>query len=236
MLSSAPKWVGDLLEGFSTPVKVIEDTYITPQIKTIRFQGNISRMDFQIGYAIVIRVSEKEFRNYTVAYHDTKAGILDIIFHIHGNGIGSRYIDELTMGDELYISIPRGQKQYNANVKKHFIFGDETSLGLACSFLPELKKNNHQFQYCFELDECNKTAPKLLGLENYVVFTKNGSFQKENWIAELPISNTPDWLTSNFILTGNARSVQTFRRVLKDKKISGKIFTKGFWLEGKTGL
>jgi len=31
-------------------------------------------------------------------------------------------------------------------------------------------------------------------------------------------------------------SVQTFRKVLKNNNITGKIFSKGYWLEGKTGL
>ena len=61
-------------------------------------------MNFQIGYANVIRVSETEYRNYTVAYHDIEKGIFDIIFHLHGKGVGCQYIDSLVTNDELYIS------------------------------------------------------------------------------------------------------------------------------------
>ena len=98
-----------------------------------------------------------------------------------------------------------------------------------------MKKKEHQYQFCFELDEVNKNAPELLGLKNYTIFTKNGSFRNEKWINDLPVFQTPDWQPANFILTGNVKSVQSFRAVLKNKT-TAKIFSQGYWLEGKKGL
>jgi NADPH-dependent ferric siderophore reductase len=236
MISSMPKWIGDWLESAAGPrLRVLETVYITPAIKKIRFQGNISKMNFLVGGASVIRVGETEYRNYTVSYHHIEKGILEILFHIHGKGVGSRYMDTLKTGDELYVSSPRGRKEYDPKVKQYFIFGDETSLGLACSYLAVLKQNQHQFQFCFELDEENKNAPRLLGLENCTVYQKNGSFSNEKWTSDLPVLKTHDWQTANFILTGNVKSVQTFRKVLKTAA-TGKIFAHGYWLEGKQGL
>ncbi len=225
------------MEGLASyEVTVSETIYISPNVKKIRFSGNLSRMNFQIGYANVIRVSDTEFRNYTAAYYDTQKGVLDMIIHIHGNGPGSQYIDTLNTGDTLRISIPRGQKQYDPRIKKQMIFGDETTLALASSFLPVLKKHQHDFQFYFELDEANKEAPLLLGFENYTIFPKNGLFRDENQINDLPLFKTDGWQTANFILSGNVRSVQTFRRALKNNNVPGKIYAKGYWLEGKTGL
>lgn len=236
MISSIPKWVGDVFGGLLRPnMKVLEISNISPYIRKIRLEGDISRMNLQIGYANVIRVSETEYRNYTISFHDAKEGIADIVFHIHGNGVGSRYIDSLNAGDELYLSSPRGRKEYDPNVKRQFIFGDETSLGLACSFLPVLRENRHQFQFYFELDEANQNAPQQLGLENYTVFLKNGLFRDEKRISDLPGFRVTDWQGANFILTGNVRSVQAFRKVLKDTG-AGKILSQGYWLEGKKGL
>ncbi|MFT3947900.1 MAG: siderophore-interacting protein [Agriterribacter sp.] len=221
---------------FSFKAKVTETTYINPNIKKVRFQGNLSRMNFEIGYAVLLRVSDTEFRNYTASYSNTEKGILDIIFHIHGNAPGSVFADKLQVGDEVFVSMPRGIKQYVPEVKHQLVFGDETSLGLACSFLPVLKKNKHIFQFYFELDDENKNVPELLGLENYAVFQKKNTFRKEQWIKRLAIFASTDWQTANFSLTGNVKSIQTFRRVLKDNDVSGKIITKGYWLEGKKGL
>ncbi len=228
--------MGDLFEDALRPnVKVIQTSYLSAQIKKIRFRGDISEMNFQIGYANVIRVSETEYRNYTVAYHDKARGFFDIIFHLHGNGVGSQYIDTLEKNDELFISLPRGKKLFDPNMKKQFIFGDETSLGLACSFLHILKQNQYQFQFYFELDKDNQNVPELLGLENFTVFPKNGSFRNEKWVNDLPLFKTADWKAAGFILIGNVKSVQTFRNVVK-KNLSGKIISQGYWLEGKKGL
>lgn len=236
MISTIPKWIGDLFESTMRPnVKVMNTSYICPQIKRIRFQGEISKMNFQVGYANVIRVTETEYRNYTVAFHDKEMWIFDIIFHLHDNGVGSQYINALNTGDELFISHPRGRRYYDPGVIQQFFFGDETGLGVAHALMPCLKKNNHQFQFYFELESTNKNAPGILGLENFTVFPKDGSFWQEKWIHSLPLFQDTDWKTANCILVGNVKSVQTFKKVFK-KNMSGKIVTQGYWLEGKKGL
>lgn len=236
MISSIPKWAGDLVEGLMAPkLRVGKISFISPHLRKIRFQGQIGHMNFQIGYASVIRVSETEYRNYTVAYHDVKEGIMDFVFHIHGNGIGSSVIDALKIGDELFITGPRGRKAYNPAIKRYLIFGDETSLGLACAFLPVLQQNHHLFQFYFELDEGNNNAPAMLGLENYTVFPKDGSFRNGEWVSRLPVFTQPDWNKVRFVLTGNVKSVQTLRKVVKNKAW-GKASHQGYWLEGKKGL
>ncbi|PLK43955.1 FAD-binding oxidoreductase [Emticicia sp. TH156] len=237
-MSKLPKWAADLTEkaSFIMPdMKISEVVHINQNLKKIRFQGDLSRMNFQIGYANIIRVSDTEFRNYTTSYHNIEEGYFDIIFHIHRNGVGSNYIDTLKSGNELKVGIPRGKKMYEQNVKHHLIFGDETSLGIACSVLPLLKQNKNEYQFYFELDDENRNVPELLGLENYTIFSKKDTFRNELWINSLPIFKTNEWNFANYILTGNVKSVQTFRKVLKDKT-QGKIYSQGFWLEGKKGL
>lgn len=236
MISSIPKWVSNLFGNAMLPnVKVIETSYISPQIKRIRFEGDISKWSFEIGYACVVRVSETEFRNYTVASHNKEKGIFDIVFHIHGNGVGSRYISALQTNDELFISAPRGKNLYDKNIRQQFFFGDETSLGVAFALLPLLKMNNHQFQFYFELDEVNKNMPKLFCLENYKVYLKDNSFRNEKWINNLPLFETSEWNLANFLLVGNVKSVQAFRNVLKHQT-QGRIYSQGYWLEDKKGL
>jgi hypothetical protein len=236
MISTIPKWIGNLFGELLRPnLTVLETSYISPQIKKIRFAGDISAMNFQIGYANVFRVSETEYRNYTVSFYDKKKGIIDIIFHIHDNGAGSRYIDGLHVGANLYSSGPRGRKLYDPLVKQYYIFGDESSLGLACSFLPLLIRNQHRFQFCFELNEENKDVPRLLGLKNCTIFPKTGLFKTETSIKQLPVLKTSDWINARFVLTGNAKSVQVFRNTLR-RNTARNIVSQGYWLEGKRGL
>ena len=236
MISSIPKWANNLFGSTMRPnVKVVEIACISAQIKKIRFQSDISKWNFQIGYASVIRVSETEFRNYTVAYYDINEGFFEMIFHIHGNGVGSKFVNNLKLGDQIFISPPRGQNFYKPNIKKQFVFGDETSLGLACSFFPFFAQNQHQFQFYFELDEENKDVPELLGLKNCIVLPKNGLFGNEECIDDLPVLQAPEWQSASFILTGNVTSVLAFRKIIKSTT-QGQINSQGYWLQGKMGL
>jgi NADPH-dependent ferric siderophore reductase len=239
-MPKAAKWVIDAMESVMASkmpwMQVIHTHYLNDRVKIIRLQGNISGMDFQLGYAVLIRVSNTECRNYTVSLSEVKSGLVELTVHLHGNGPGSWFMDRLREGDQLRISMPRGVKQYDKGVKRQLIFGDETSLGLACAFQPVLRQNNHQFQFYFELDAENENLPHLLGLENCTVFPKNNTFNNEQLLNEL-LSFQPEYRQNgNFVLTGNARSIQIFRKVLRQQKMTGRIFAKAYWLEGKTGL
>lgn len=220
----------------SRPMRVEKTCYVNSKILKVQFKGDLSGINFQLGYAVAIRVSNTDFRNYTPSFVDVEKGILEIIFHIHSNSVGCSYIEKMKKEYEVLISIPRGPKQYHSKVKKQLIFGDETSLGLMVAFLPALQQNGHQFQFYIELDEENKAVPELLGLENYTVFSKQDIFRSKEKIRELPVIENDEWSTANVILTGNVTALQNFRKVLKEQYHKGKIYVKGFWLEGKKGL
>src|SRR5688572_28673607 len=112
-MPKAPKWLNDtvetLLSGKMPLLRVIETAHINPRIKRIRFQGDVKGLNFQIGYAVVVRISDTEYRNYTVSYNDTKTGIVEMIVHLHGNGPGCTFMNKLTTGDEIKLIPPRGK-------------------------------------------------------------------------------------------------------------------------------
>jgi NADPH-dependent ferric siderophore reductase len=231
-----PKWMGDWLESAVGPrLKVAAVTYITPQLKRISFRGNMEKMDTLPGGASVIRVSDTDYRNYTPAFCDVPGESMEMVIHIHGGGVGSAYIDDLEPGDELYVSYPRGRKAYDLKAQQQIIFGDETSLGLACALQPLLKAQGQSFRFLFELDAVNQQAPALLGLENCSVFPKKGLFWQASRIETLLNEYGSGLEGASYILTGNVQSMQAFRKALKGRT-EGEIFTQGYWLEGKKGL
>jgi NAD(P)H-flavin reductase len=239
-MPKAPKWINDTLETILSPkmplVKVVETEYINTNIKRIRLQGDLKNWHCHAGYATAVRVNDTEYRNYTPAFNDIENGIVELIIHLHGVAPGSRYIDALMPGDELRLVPPRGKKLYNETVKQYFLFGDETTLALACAMQEKLKSKEHQFHFYFELDVENNNIPRILGLDNYSVFSKNNTFVHAGLVHELPLFQTAGWNAGNFILTGNATSVQTIRRVLKQLQVSGSIMAQAYWAAGKTGL
>lgn len=237
-MPSAPKWLFDVVERLSLklPSMVVTSTeFLSPTVKRIRFNGDFSRLDFREGYYMDFRVSDTEVRRYTPSYIDIDSGILDLIVHLHADAAGARFMDNLKAGDIVNISAPRGHKYYYQSVAKYVIFGDETSLGLASSFFSSFRQNRQQFEFYFELDDDNKDVPRQLGLQNCTVFSKNGSFYDSEWIAGLPLLQSADWQDACFVLTGNVKSVQTFRKVLKGYT-TAKVYAQGYWLKGKKGL
>ncbi|WP_394678418.1 FAD-binding oxidoreductase [uncultured Sphingobacterium sp.] len=238
-MPSAPKWLFDTLE-FLTPklplTEVVETVSLSKSVKKICFNGNLKNVQFAVGSFIDFRINATEARRYTVSYADTEKGLFEFIVYLNGKGCGSRYMADLKVGDNIVMYKPRGlSRYYDKTVQRFVIFGDETSLALACSFLPMLKKNKHQFVFLFELDEENKNVPELLGLENCLIFPKNFLVSMEDWAGKLPMINTPDWEEANFVLTGNVKSAQQFRKIIKEKT-NGNVFLHGYWLAGKKGL
>jgi len=234
------KWMGNALEGIMSSkmpmMKVVEIVYLTPFVKKVRFQGNLTAMNFQLGYAVFIRINDTEYRNYTVSETNLEQGTLEIIFHLHGNGPGSHFIDKLKIGNQIRIGVPRGKKMYDQSAEKHLIFGDETSLGLAKSLHRKMDEDQKLYFFYFELDDINSHVPEHIGLKNYIVFPKNSIFKNSKLLDNLPIFKLGNWNNANFILTGNANSIQIIRTALKTRSCIGKIYSQGFWLENKAGL
>ncbi|MGG5598583.1 siderophore-interacting protein [Myroides sp. C8-3] len=236
MISTLPKWVSSLFGNALRPnMKIVEIIYLSTAIKQIRFKGDISKWNFQAGYANVIRINDTDFRNYSVAVYNLEESTFDMIFTLHGNGVGSDLIASLQVGDELFISLPRGKRLYESFVEQQLFFGDETSLGLACFLLPLFKENKQRFHFYFELNASNEEVPQRLGLENFTIVPKNNACKERTWMENMSLFEDPSWINANFILTGNVNSVQQIRKTLKAKK-GGKICFQGYWLEGKKGL
>ncbi len=237
-MPSAPKWLFDLVDRLipSYPkMKVVHTELLCPGVKRIRFGGDFRKSDLKIGRFMDFRVSDTEVRRYTISSMDEKKNSLEIVAHLHGNGPGSRFMELLKIGDKVNLYPIRGRRYDDKSIEKYVIFGDETSLALACSFQPVLLQNGHPFLFYFELDDQNRNVPDLLGLKNCTVFPKNGSFRNIDFINDLPVFQSTDWQDAGFVLTGNVRSVQGFRKVLKSRSFT-KVNAHGYWLEGKKGL
>ena len=238
-MPSAPKWLFDVVERLLLPnvplMKVSTSEYLSPSVKKIQFKGTFDSLTFQVGSYLDFRVSDTEARRYTVSYIDPQKETLEFIVHLHGEGQGRQFMEDLKVGDKIVVSAPRFHKCYEKSFKNYLIFGDETSLALACALLPMLINHKHHFHFYFELAQENQDIPKLLGIPNATVFAKDGSFLNENWISKLPIFQKAAINDTTFVLTGNAKSVQAFKKTVKSGS-KAKIFSHGYWLEGKKGL
>lgn len=237
-----PKLIGDLIEySFSSKfgkVKVDSIILLSTNVKLIRFKGKLPDVNFNIGQAILIRINDNNYRNYTPSTWNAGLGIVEIIFHLHGNGPGSRFIDQLQLDDEIRISMPRGFNVYRKEMKYHFLFGDESCIGVFRSLKDEINLNDQNYLGILELDNSSSHVPESNGLQVDVVAksANKAAFAIDN-LNNLDSKIWRLWQSGFFYLMGNAASIQNFRKALKDKGVSSKqIYTQPFWADGKIGL
>ena len=241
-MPKVPKWVADAMEsifsGLSREVIITDIEHLNPFIKKITFKGDIKNVKFKIGWAVAIRVDDTNFRNYTPSYWNGETGIFEIIFHLHGNGPGSHYIFGLQVNDTLNVGLPRGYDFYRKEHNYHFFFGDETTIGFFESLKNVIEENSQNYIGILELD--NSTLQHGIKTECVLDTVSASSNKAENAIALL--KNLPQqvwelWKNGAFYLMGNGKSIQNFRKALKEKGVSSRnIITQPYWVEGKIGL
>lgn len=242
-MPNVPKWVANQMESllFSKylDIEVTETILYSPEIKKITFSGALSHIDFYPGLSMVFRVSDRELRHYTPSAFDRETGMFEILFHIHGNGPGSKLADRLLPGDRLKVSVPGGRKLYDKDRMFHFFFGDETSLSFYDALLREINRNHQWARGIFELNVINRNIPEDLGYDVMTVLrTPDDPAREAITLLEAFITAHSERVQQSvFYLTGNVASVQKFRTTLKKHGVSSRnIKLQGYWAEGSVGL
>lgn len=237
------KWIGDSIETvFSSliyPARVTQVEYLSDRLKRVRFEGSLGKKGFTPGNVVEFRVTDTDYRHYTPSIYDQTNGICEILFYLHDKGVGSQWAGKLKVGDEMKLMGPGGRIKYDKKNKYHFFFGDETSIGLYLCLKHAAHQNNHEYLCILELDEAHKPWPELLGLSAEVV-EKSSANPGQNAAAlleEMQGNCWTVWQHATFYLTGNARSIQAFRKELIVRGVKSKqIQTEPYWVEGKRGL
>ncbi|ALL06081.1 hypothetical protein AQ505_11620 [Pedobacter sp. PACM 27299] len=236
-MSIVTKWVGDAMERLLSskylPVKVCSIVDLNPEIRIICFSGDLSNTEFYPGDAVAFRVSDFEFRNYTLSVFNEEEGYFEVIFHLHGGGPGSDFATQLRVGEELKMIVPRGRKMLNTVQQHHFFFGDETSLGLMVLFAKAIVNNQQNYMGILELKPDNMAVINQLKLAVHGVLKspENPAENAISYLENLHQDYTEAFSQGIFYLTGNASSIQKFRTALKSKGVLPKqIKTQAYWI------
>lgn len=241
-MPTIPKMIGDFMERAFTnkicKVNVVATEMIGASVKMIRFKGTFPQVNFKIGQAIVIRIDYTNYRNYTPSKWDSERGTFEVIFHLHGNGPGSRFIESLKPDDQITVGLPRGFNIYKQEAKYQFFFGDESCISVFKSLKNEINAGNNNYLGILELDPVSLRESDKIGLmvdtvpksANKAAFAIDSLNKLDDKIWDL-------WQYGYFYLMGNAKSIQAFRKALKEKGVQSKnIYTQPFWADGKIGL
>lgn len=217
--------------------EVVDIDVLSSSIKRIRLKGQFEKLQLTSGSYISFKINYILTRKYTIAALDKPNGCLEFIVYLHQHkGNGQQFMDQLNIGDKLNMNSLRSNSNHlDFPTSKFVFFGDETSLGLGLSLLKKWKQQKADFLFLFELDAENENVPEQLGFERTQVYAKQRTFRTEKLIGQLEPIEHAQWKDAVFLLTGNAKSIQIFRKVIKDKTTS-KVYTRGYWIEGIEGL
>lgn len=238
-----PKLIGTIVKTawskMFISVTVTQKEQLSPELLRIRFEANLSNSKYEIGQAILMQISDTEYRNYTPSAFNKEEGYFDVLFHQRAKGPGTAFFREVAIGAQLTSSLPRGQNVYDKNMHYHFFYGDDTCIGF-CEALQEiLHNNNYKLEGLLELDD-NSTTYVNNHLPNMEYIQRSTDHELYPAVDYLDSIDTYRWnklAQGQFYLMGNGKNIQKFRKALRNKGISSdNIITQPFWVQGKVGL
>ncbi|MCB9797145.1 MAG: siderophore-interacting protein [Alphaproteobacteria bacterium] len=117
---------------FGRVVQVVQAEWLSPRIRRVRVAGpSLPDLDWTPGDKVKLHVGEGEMRSYTPARLDRARGELDLIFHVHGGGLASRWAAAAEPGVESFFFGPAASVSAAAAPhRRALLLGDETTLGL----------------------------------------------------------------------------------------------------------
>ncbi|MFT3702985.1 MAG: siderophore-interacting protein [Agriterribacter sp.] len=243
-MPSVPKWLGDTMDAvFSNmyhPVTVTQVEFFNDKLKRVRFEGDLSGTKFVPGNVVEFRVTPTDYRHYTPSYYNATEGVCEVLFYLHDQGVGSEWARELQTGQTMKLLGPGGKLKYEPSFSNHFVFGDETALGLVACLQAAAETHSHSF---FALIETETAHRDWIGLFPLIpsVYVASSIENPATAAIRFLEDSADDWKTeiqsSCYYLSGRAKSIQALRKYLLSKGVGMKqIKTEPYWAEGKKGL
>ena len=237
-----PSWLANTMEKMISnkifEVEVADTRMLSNNIKEIILRGNFLDLDFIPGKEVLFRINSNEYRHYTLSDFDQEAGTCQIIFFLNRKGPGSSWAANIEKGNQLKFIADQAKVKYNFDSNQHFFFGDETSIGLYESFGKTAQDLDHE---CFGILEMNEENDQALANIDLLIDVVPSDLTSPagnaiEWMENMHPKCWEMWENASFYLTGRGKSVQKFKKYLKERGVSYKqIQTTCYWENGKTG-
>jgi len=237
-----PSWLVNTMEKVISnkiyAVEVLETKMLSSNLKCITFKGDFFDAKFIPGNEVLFRVNANEYRHYTLSAFDHENDTCEVIFYLNQQGPGFNFAANIQKGDHLKLIADRARVKYNEASNQHFFFGDETSMGLYESL--EKKALDEEVEYfgVLELQEENFDSVDHINLLIDVV-PSDLSAPAQNaitWMDNMHPMCWEMWQNATFYLTGRAKSVQQFKKYLKQRGVRfSQMITMPYWEIGKVG-
>lgn len=174
-------------------------------------------------------------RTYTPIEWDAVAGRTRILAHAHGEGPGSTWVRRAVAGETCEILGPRPSLDVRDARNGIVLFGDETSIGLACAIAGQQPAGTVRAFFEVDSEAEVSRAMALPRLGRFELFAREPGdrhlAQVEGRMSALVASG------ARFLLSGKASSIQRLHRALKTQGLARAVLVaKPYWAPGKTGL
>lgn len=237
-----PSWLANTVEKIISnkiyAVEVLETQMLSNNIKSVTFKGDFLEANFIPGNEVLFRVNSNEYRHYTLSDYDKNEDTCKVIFYLNRQGPGNNWAVNIQKGDQLKMIVDKAKVKYNFESNQHFFFGDETSMGLYESLGKMALELDDEYFGILEVREEN--FPAVDGIKlliDAVPSLENAPAENAViWMENMHPKCWEMWKDATFYLTGRAKSVQRFKKYLKQKGVGFRqIITMPYWEIGKVG-
>ncbi len=174
-------------------------------------------------------------RTYTPIDWDPAEGRTRVLGYMHGEGPGSAWLRDVRPGDECSLFGPNPSLDASRLSGPLAIYGDETSIGLACALA--WQDRTRAVTSCFEVSDVASSDQVVarLALEGATLVARR---EGDTHLDEMEAALSPLILAgASFVLTGRAHAIQRLQQSLKRHDVpAARILTKAYWAPGKQGL
>lgn len=216
---------------FFRTAQVAGHVLLTPSLHHITLQGEgLKGVSWTAGDKIQIRLgSGLQTRTYTPIEWDPLRGITRFVAQTLSTGPGSDWVKHAKQGNFVELMGPCSSLSLATTDPRNVVLlGDETAFGLTLAW--------GAGRVVLEVDSPEVWGPMChaWGLPVALIAKQSGGahwsrMEESGWASFSP--------QTHFALSGRARTIQHFLKVLRAKGISSdRIRTKAYWADGKTGL
>jgi len=179
---------------------------------------------FSAGAKVQLLLPSDDTRTYTPI---PAPGGMALLGWKHGDGPGSRWLDQVRVGDELPIVGP--QRSLELGAGPVVLIGDETSVAVAAAFAMQRPGQVHTvIQSDAALDV--REAAASVGLQQVDIVTRGDTGATVRAVAARLSTSNPV-----VALTGGSELIVGVRDALRHAGVRS-IRTKTYWIPGRTGL
>lgn len=217
------------------PAQVTNVEALEADFRLITLQGEaLKRCAWSPGDKVQIKLDGGlQTRTYTPIELDARNGSMRILAYCHGDGPGSEWMSNASIGEMRSLFGPRGSLDLQNLASCTVLFGDETSFALAVA----LQREEPGLRCVFEVVSPMRARRALdaLGIERARLIERrtDDSHLDEAFDS---IRRNAETRTS-FVVTGRAPAVQRIGRAIKAEGLAtGPLRIKPYWAPGRTGL